>query len=218
LTNEINTKHNELQHTSQLLTQFKDDLTVEYDSVRKLHESLEEKEQLIQDKDEELIVRVARLEAQCEQQEKIAIKYKQRCEKLEQLKEEEAANYNKLKMENDEMRNEIRELKTKLQIKDDEIKLLQQRKEEAEQSLQTQELLTTQTKELKDKIEVLDGEMRKKEEKIIELRETINRRDNEFEALLQKWEALKKENDGNQRKITKLEENITELNTKKNES
>jgi len=70
LTNEINKKHTELQNTSQMLTQFKEELTSEFDSVRKLQESLEEKEQLIQDKDEEIGVKIAKLEAQCEQQEK----------------------------------------------------------------------------------------------------------------------------------------------------
>jgi len=54
-----------------------------------------------------------------------------------------------------------------------------------------------------------------KKKKIVELKELINRRENEFEQLLQKWESLQKENDVNKRKITKLEENITELNMKK---
>jgi len=49
---------------------------------------------------------------------------------------------------------------------------------------------------------------------MVELKELITRRENEFEELMQKWESRKKENDANQRKINKLETNITELNTK----
>jgi len=96
---------------------------------------------------------------------KNAVKYKQRCEKLEQTKSELTNQCNQLQIASDEMKIEILELKTQLQTKEDEIKLLQQRKDEVEQSLQVKEALNVETKEFKDKIEVLENEISTKEEK-----------------------------------------------------
>lgn len=233
LQNEIKSKEFEMVQTFEKLDTFQSELSAEYSMIRLLQKQLEEKDLELEnineqkneemeyavsamenqrvennDKEEELNIKILRLEAQLEQQIKVNGKYKIRIQNLDG--KNDILNDKIIELEEKiirELQETINELKSLLDEKNEECKLINERNDELQKTCNKYSKIESNMKEL---AETLDDNMSKNEElqdMRNKLRNDLRLKSQEFDNLLITYKDMKSLNNSNVKKIRKL--NIT---------